>query len=138
MKIFYLEDINFRNYFNITEIKESKSHEHIFIQISDIFAGITTFSRNNYTKYADWLHNHAEENLFSDMFPYEGSKNMIEKFKTLQYFREICRKNKMYVSLESSKGLKSNKPNYPINIWWYEAQGSYDKPPAKTSFKLTD
>jgi hypothetical protein len=103
---------------NITEVWSAHSHENPLIQVADLFAGLGVFSRENYLRYSQ------QGNLNLDL-----SNSERERFTVLQYFHHQCKSHKLGVSLNQRGGLRSFNPEKPINFWWYEPQGYYDKAP---------
>jgi hypothetical protein len=119
--------------FKITEIVPVISHEEPLIQLADLFAGLGVFSRDRYDKFMLWT---TQRNSQSSIFPNEGeslesSAAEQERFTVLEAMNRLCKKRKLYVSLDTNKGLKTYKPEMPINFWWYEPQHPDDKAPTK-------
>ena len=109
---------------NLHEICEVKSHQEPLIQAADLLAGLSVYSRRAYQKFALW----RSEGMLT------GARNSIsnadeERFEVLGHFYDQCRKHKLGVSLNQKGGLRTFNPAKPINFWWYEPQGGYDKAP---------
>ena len=106
------------------EICEVKSHQEPLIQAADLFAGLGVYSRRAYKKFSLWR---------SEGMP-TGTQDVIsnadeERFEVLGHFYSQCKKHKLGVSLNQKGGLRTFNPAKPINFWWYEPQGGYDKAP---------
>lgn len=54
-----------------------------------------------------------------------------ERCIVLNEFEVALSKNKLSVSLRSSKGLRTRNPAERMNFWWYEPQHSKDKAPIR-------
>jgi len=114
----------------------SESHLHTYIQLADLFAGIGAFSWEYFDRYQTWLDQQAlaqQSSLFGD----HSSTSVVfttaekERFWTMQYLREHCGKNKLQISLTSTRGFLSNNPESPLNFWLYRSRFSGDKAPIK-------
>lgn len=127
-----LPAVVFKSHFNVHELEQGKSEEHPLLQIADLFAGMVAFSRNNYEKYSSWL-----SDQMGSLFPNEDkssySKRDIDRFHALTLFNKLSKSNKLQISLQSQKGLRSFSPKKPINFWWYIPQHENDKAPTKFS-----
>ncbi|TGM65863.1 DUF3800 domain-containing protein [Leptospira meyeri] len=121
--------IYLKKHFHIHDISEGESKEEPLIQLADLFAGMCSFSWENYDKYELWLN--QKDSMFESLFTMEHSKRDEERFKILKYFDDNCKNRKLYVSLKSHRGLISKDPKKPINIWKYVPQHEMDKAPTK-------
>lgn len=123
-----------RDYFHIHELEEGKSHEDPFLQIADLFAGMGTYSRNNYDILFEWLQSEGNDTplLFDTKFERTYSNRDIERFKVIQHLNKKY-KRKFAVSLDSFKGLRTLDPDNSLNFWWYEPQSEYDQAPLRLS-----
>lgn len=125
---------NWRNLFHLTEINELDSKSTPLIQIADLFAGLSAYSRKHYLKYNQWK---EEQNGVQYLFGTENnakeslSKNDISRCQIIDHLKENCTKHKLGVSFKSSCGFKTHAPSKPINFWWYEPQHESDKIPLK-------
>ncbi|MDX1584062.1 MAG: DUF3800 domain-containing protein, partial [Thermoanaerobaculia bacterium] len=54
------------------------------------------------------------------------------RFRLLRAFDEVCKEHDLGVSLRRYGGLRSFHPSNPIDFWWWEPQGSYDKAPTRS------
>ena len=122
--------------FHIENVQEVSSREVPFSQIADLFAGMGAFSHTYFATYKKWcqedsgqlslLNNHSSSVSDSDLSPGEAEKCLV-----LSHLNKLCKKNKLWVGLESSRGLKTYNPKYPINFWLYQPQHPDDKAPIK-------
>lgn len=121
--------------YHIEQIEPCKSHEKCLVQISDLFAGLTCFSKEYFDEYQKWLS--MGESLLP-LFP-EATETVKltnaqrERFPIIQKLRNECGKRKLGVSLKSSGALTTPDPRNPINFWWYKPQTENDKAPQKDS-----
>jgi hypothetical protein len=106
------------------EICEVKSHQEPLIQAADLFAGLGVYSRRAYKKFSLWR---SEGMPTADRSVISNADE--ERFEVLGHFYSQCKKHKLGVSLNQKGGLRTFNPAKPINFWWYEPQGGYDKAP---------
>lgn len=123
--------MRYRDLFRIEKLVPSRSHEFPLIQVADLFAGLSVFSRNRYTLYREWLGNGSQQIRLTERENVKPSRADRHRFQVLQMFDETCKKNDLGVSLRSYGGLRSFHPSNPIDFWWWEPQGSYDKAPTR-------
>ncbi len=103
------------------------SHEEPLAQVADFFAGIAAYSRNAYQIYELLLEQRKTQ---QDNKRLTGLSNShIERCFVLEYLYQCCKERKMRVSLLSKHGLRTMDARSPLNFWWYEPQGDYDKAP---------
>lgn len=107
---------------NIHTIGEVKSHKEPLIQVADLLAGLAVYSRAAYAKLAAWRHRAGAEP--KDLTLSNADRVRLE---VLGRFHDHCKKHKLGVSLR--RGLRTYDPERPMNFWWYQPQGSYDKAP---------
>lgn len=122
-----------RKEFAIEEVVPASSREHCLLQLADLFAGLSVFSREHYDLYRRGLSaSNSQTALFDegDEEP-ESSRSLSERCLVLQAFDEACKKHKLGVSLRSQKGLWTPNPENPLNFWFYRPQGEYDKAPRR-------
>lgn len=119
--------------FAIENISPLVSHEHPFLQVADLFAGLAAFSREKFNEYQQWLKGTSPQlQLLEDTEPeVRLSGSTKERFPVLQKLDDLCKQRKLGVSLKSSRGLKTFDPSNPINFWLYEPQHPEDKAPTK-------
>lgn len=120
-------------FFIIKSFMEKHSHEEILIQIADLFSGLSSFSRDKYDKYQIWQNRNQ---ISFDFFGEKKSNQQLsnsENFrcKLLNLFNKKCKKFKLGVSLNSTGCLRTFDLQSPINFWFYESQGEYDKAPTR-------
>jgi hypothetical protein len=111
-------------------VKPAKSHERVFIQLADLFAGMDAYSWGHFTKYQKWEHQQKGNHLFGEQ-SVSLSRSERQRFPVLQNFREKCRTRDMKIGLTSSRGLRSHDPRQRINFWPYEPQHRTDKAPVR-------
>ncbi len=128
-------DLQLLREFGIAQIKPVTFHECPLLQLADLFAGLAAFSLEKYPEYERWLESQsAQQMLFKreqDKTNRASSQISEERFLILQEFYEICKKRKLGVSLEGSAGLRTRKPDNPVNFWRYVPQHGLDKAPLK-------
>lgn len=131
--LFKESGFNWRLLFHLLEIQELNSKTTPMVQIADLFAGMSTYSRESYAKYIEWeRQNDPNPDLFdSNNVEINLSKNDNSRCEIIEYLKSSCDKHKLGVSLKSSKGLKTHSPRKPINFWWYEPQHEADIAPLK-------
>ncbi|MFA5860447.1 MAG: DUF3800 domain-containing protein [Candidatus Thermoplasmatota archaeon] len=121
--------------FEINTITEAKSHEAPFVQLADLFAGLTVFSRANFARleaYKLGLAKHKQLRLVGNFEHAPLTRSEKERFNVLTTFRRAMKKAEIRVQFESAKGLRGF-PTEPINFWWYESRSVHDRAPTKAS-----
>lgn len=125
-------DVFSRQNFYIKEFKDIKSIENPCCQISDLFAGLSVFSINNYSKYKDWLlENSDQQQIFQTTETCHFSNSESCRFTILNKFNRNCKSKRLGVSLDTKARLDTPNPSNPINFWFYEPQHSKDKAPIR-------
>lgn len=121
--------------FKIEQIIPCQSHMEPFVQLADLFAGLASYSRISYDQYSRWKQtighksiDLTERNVLPELF----SKKERERFRVLAEFDTRCKGQKMGVSLQSSRGLRTFDPLKPINFWLYIPQHESDRAPVKS------
>lgn len=114
----------------------SDSGSEPLIQLADLFCGLGVFSREHYAVYRQWLHDHSPQ---LELVPREDSspsrslsRRDIERAYILNFFYERAKSKKMTISLNERQRLWTRNPRMPINFWWYEPQGDYDRAPTRS------
>lgn len=105
------------------------SSSHPFIQIADLFAGMTIFSRRSYDRFVAWCNSGQLE-----LVPREGpdlSKSEIVRCEILNHFDRLCKDKALGVSLRTERGLRSRNPKSPVNFWWWTPQSAEDSAPLR-------
>lgn len=110
---------------NFTEIRDVPSHVEPFIQVADLFAGLAVYSRAAHAKFMQWRDTTPEGRRALPTL----SAGDHERFVVLEHFDQLCKRHKLGVSLKRQRGLRTYNPAKPINFWWYEPQGEFDKAP---------
>lgn len=114
----------------------SHSHEHLFIQVADLFAGIGAFSWEYFDRYQQW-ENQEESARQTSLFGSSNSADIIftaaekERFVVMKHLRERAGQNTLQVSLKSTRGFSSNNPSLPLNFWLYHSRFSGDTAPRR-------
>lgn len=116
-------------------IKVSDSQKELFIQIADYFAGLGAYSYGHFDKYKNWLISKSRQ---KSLFVNKDKKRKLScseknRFPLLESFVGECKKHRMTIGIESTKGLKTHDPRNNINFWLYQPQNIYDKAPRKVN-----
>lgn len=109
------------------------SSDHPLVQVADLFAGLTSYSRGAYDRYDAWLNRNQLE-----LVPREGislSKSDLVRCDVLSHFDQLSKKNRLQVSLASERGLRTKSPRSPINVWWWTPQHGKDAAPLRAQRK---
>ncbi|GIV89162.1 MAG: hypothetical protein KatS3mg055_1680 [Chloroflexus sp.] len=125
--------IRLRQEFGIEAIQPVSSGANPILQLADLFAGLTVFSRDKFDGYQEWLQDTSlQARLFDkDDASADPSRSSSERFKVLKEFYELCKARKLGVNLKEKRGLWTPNPKNPINFWLYEPQHPEDKAPQK-------
>jgi len=115
----------------LNSIEPSKSYEYPFIQISDLFAGMGTYSFGHFDKYKKWQEQNSLQTSLFDEENQKFSNSEKERFSIMEKFNKMAKKYKLQIALDTTRGFKSHKSNNFINFWPYEPQHVYDKAPQK-------
>lgn len=108
--------------------------EEPIIQLADIFAGLTCFSRKkSYECWIEYNKRKKQQSLFRKESEIRSklSKTDLNRFELIFNIYELCRKSGLNVSLRSNKYLWTPNPSNPLNFWHYEPQHENDKTPIK-------
>lgn len=98
------------------------------IQLADIFAGMASYSRENFEKWKEWgLKNQSRLVKIEDEI--ELTRRDKERCRVIDAFNNACKEKKLGVSLNKSKGFKTYQPSNPINFWLYTPQHEEDTAP---------
>jgi len=123
--------------FSIEEIQEIDSCDAPLCQVADLFAGAGAFSHTYFDKYMQWCCEDSgqialamNKQFSEDLTNLSGGE--AEKCLVLDYLSKECKKHKLRVGLESSKGLRTYDPRFPINFWMYQPQHMDDKAPTRS------
>ena len=120
---------------NKPRIDPVKSSSEPLVQLADLFAGIAAFSWNRSAAYDRW---EAREDGQTDMFddildaaqPLAISKSESYKARTLQRFDAFWLRAGG-IHHDYGEGLRTWKPDVPVNFWLYIPQGDNDKAPRR-------
>jgi hypothetical protein len=128
--------LRLRREFQIEEITSSKSHLEPLIQVADLFAGLGAYSHERYETYKGWQTLTSPQQKLFQLHPQPVVKLSSadrERCQLLAYFDSRCKLKKLGVSLSSNKGLRTLKPQNPVNFWLYVPQREGDRAPVKRS-----
>lgn len=121
---------------NLEEISPSDSESNLFIQIADLFAGISACSYGDYQEIKKW---EKQKNLGLNLY-----EEPCQKFSTAQQRRypiitnlnNLCKDNKLGISFSDTKMGFYSPPfraeNF-LNFWLYTPQSKFDKAPIRDS-----
>lgn len=113
-------------------IQPLDSENEVLIQAADLAAGAVCFSRACFSR--DTLARvQGQANLFGDQS--DPSKAELARWQVLVRFQDACKAHRLGVSLKSSKGLRTHDSRRPINFWWWEPQGPYDRAPVRSRLR---
>lgn len=119
-----------RREFVIVELVECRSIAEPLVQMADILAGVAVFSRVCYQKYLQWEEaTSPQETLFPASSPAALSNSERRRCIFLKALLDFARRNKLQLGFASSRGLKSYRPEMPLNFWRYVPQNELDRAP---------
>ncbi len=116
---------------NLNSIIPSDSGEHPFIQVSDLFAGMASYSFGHYDKYEKWQKQNDPQNSLFPEEKDEFSNSENERFEIINKFNNIAKGYRLQIAFKSTRGFKSHRPERFINFWLYEPQHENDIAPVK-------
>jgi hypothetical protein len=124
------------NYY-LDKITESCSKKYSLIQLADFFAGISTFSKKDYSNFKQWQESQSPQlsllQISDPTIPtISFSNSQRERYVVLEYLRNKIKENKMKISFDSTQGLETRNPNENINFWLYKPQHVDDTAPVKS------
>lgn len=120
--------------FQINKIEEVSSIKEPLSQVTDLFAGIGAYSHSAYHKYSHWLEIENGQLMLDFGLLNEANKitnSEKDRFRIIKHLDEQGKKNRLGISLNTGKGLKTFDPKSPINFWVYTPQHSNDKAPKR-------
>jgi hypothetical protein len=112
---------------NVSRIVEVHSFEEPLVQVADFFAGLAAYSRNSFHTYELWVEFRIRPKGTLAVTTLSNSDK--ERCEVIAYLHQRSKEQKLRVSLEHTQGLKTMDARSPLNFWWYEPQGDYDKAP---------
>lgn len=122
------------SYRKIQSIQEVQSYQEPIVQLADLFAGLSVYSRNCYEKYFEWKNENSRQiPLFKSKKSIKISKNDRPRCEVLYKLKQLCKENRLEVSLDSSKGLRTYKSSNFLNFWLYIPQSPKDRAPRKNA-----
>ena len=126
------DEFGLENLVSLEEISEVQSSSCNPIQICDLFAGIASYSRSNFSKFCEWeFVENGQTRLFETDASISLSNRDKERCRVLAHFNRLCKANKLGVSLKTNNGLHTPNPNNPLNFWLYYPQSDLDIAPVK-------
>jgi len=115
--------------FQIGKLHQVDSKKESFIQIADIFAGMSAYSHNKSDELLEWLkfdglqHPDAHGNFQPTLglpgiekSEYKGRE--LWRFRFIKHVQEKCKTKKYQVSLSFKRGLHTFDPKSPINFFF--------------------
>lgn len=130
------------NHFNIQNIEESSSKKEVLIQIVDLFAGISIYSKDKYSLFQKWSEKqnpNTQLTLFS-VDDIHISLSNADKYRcpVLLHLKEKIKSFSLKISFDSTKGLETRNPKEKLNFWFYQPQHHLDKAPKKPNKKFNN
>jgi hypothetical protein len=117
---------------NVINITPSESHNYLFVQIADLFAGLAAYSHGEFSNYKDWENsNSSQVDLFNNTSAHRFSGSQKERFHIISFLNNLCKKHKLSVALDSTNGFINHNPKSFINFWLYKPQYEMDKAPKR-------
>ncbi len=114
--------------YSIQQLIQVKSHEEPLLQLADLFAGISIFSREKFEQYQVST---GQQTMLENHDEFHSSNADVERFTVLCHLIQLCRSKSLEVQFQSARGLKTPNPNNPLNFWWYTPQSAKDKAPVR-------
>lgn len=125
LQMFEIEKIKF----NFTKVEPQNSTDEPLVQLADIFAGLSRFSRENQNLYKQWKAGNQLP-LFNSEDP-DIVQKFMGRFSLIEKLRSDCRQRGIHISLHTNGYLKTYDRKIRLNFWHYTPQGEYDKAPKK-------
>lgn len=125
--------LSLKREFGIYTIKQVCSHEEPLSQVADLFAGIAAYSYSIFERYLQWENQHHTQ-LSLELGNQKEiilSNSENERFLVLSHLSQACKRRKLGISYNTTKGLHTHNPSNPLNFWKYKPQSNYDKAPTK-------
>jgi hypothetical protein len=120
--------------FGIESITPCDSTDAPLVGVVDLLAGLAVYSRESYDCYEVWQRLEGPQPpLFpmNEHHPVRPGKSDEERCQVLAEFNNMCKAQRLGVSLRANRGLKTYDPKNPLNFWWYEPQHEADKAPVR-------
>lgn len=121
-----------------SEIRPTDSLFEPLIQLADLFAGMARFSREEGDACVQWLDswgNKEQLELPDFIHAMDAIDETIEtkqnRYRLTGEFYQVCRRNRMGISLRGRRCLRTLDPRNPINFWNYEPQHTHDHAPIR-------
>ncbi len=118
-------------YYQIHRFSEIDSTKEPCCHIADLFAGLSVFSINSYSKYKKWVLQNQPSLFETETEAVDVSNSEQVRFEVMQKFNTKCKNLKLGVSLDRNQCFLTYDHKKPINFWWYKPQHQHDKAPKK-------
>lgn len=123
--------------FLLHELMARSSQDEPLIQVADILAGVSIFSRKRFEGYMAWSKAQSVSDLqFNNDRDPEFSNSESVRFPFISELRAFAKRNVLGVGLQKSAGLRTYNPISPLNFWLYEPQSELDKAPTKVMTRV--
>ena len=101
------------------------------IQVADLFAGLGAFSWNEALLHSQWTASQSgQRSLMGDATIPPVSNSAKPKHKVLKHLESLGLPDTS-IGTGGGEGLRTSRPNNPINFWKYDPQGDFDKAPLR-------
>lgn len=122
--------------YSIQSITPVPSIDNSLVQVADLFAGLGAYSHEEYGKYQKWCEYENKQLTLGLVLSENQSLTKLSNSEQIRcgvisYLDKLCKRHRLSIALQSTRGFKSHKPNHPINFWVYEPQHEDDKAPTK-------
>jgi hypothetical protein len=120
--------------FAIHEVQPSSSRQVPLVQLADLFAGLSAFSRTEYDTYERFIASPKHQEtlpLFASLTEASFTNSQTERCRVLVEFNRLCKERKLGVSLKTKRGLYTHTSKPPITFWWWTPQHDLDRAPVK-------
>jgi len=118
-------------FYRIVQIVPSHSDAEPLIQLADLLAGMSAFSRSHLSQFLEWEESASGQMSLVEREPDCLSTGEKEKCSVLSHFYDKCRSSRLQISLQSSKGLSTRNPRTFLNFWHYVPQRVQDRAPLR-------
>lgn len=120
-----------REKYIVREVAELRSQTATLVQLADLFAGVSVFSRSRYDFYEAWKMRESKQGRLFAGAERRFSKSDQERFPILDGLNERGKAAKLRLSLRRNRGLRTMDGRQAVNVWWYEPQHGMDKAPKR-------
>jgi hypothetical protein len=123
--------LSLETHYRIMQIVPSRSEDEPLIQIADLLAGMSAFSRTHFEDFNRWVECSIGQSSFLENTSLSFSGGIKEKCAVLSEFHRSSRQHGLPISLNSTRGLTTRDPKCSLNFWHYVPQRANDKAPLK-------